>query len=79
MVKFRKEFDANRAEKRMEATDHPTEKNQFEVYCDMCGEMFFVDEIMFEKVNDAIREGFDNPFVCANCRDELDELAYSER
>jgi hypothetical protein len=42
----------------------------------MCGEVYFVDEYTFEKVNDALREGFDNPFVCADCRDEFDEAAY---
>lgn len=44
----------------------------------MCGEVFFVDEVTFEKVSHAFREGFDNPFVCDDCRNELDEPAYSE-
>jgi len=33
----------------------------------------------FEKVSHTLREGFDNPFLCENCRDELGEFAYSER
>jgi len=79
MIRIKEEFDANRAENAMQISDYPTEKAQFGVYCDMCGEQFFVDEITFEKVNHAVREGFDNPFICDDCRDELGELAYSER
>jgi hypothetical protein len=76
-VKVKAELDANRAETAMQAARYPTEKNQYDVYCDMCGEVFFVDEITFEKVSAALREGFDNPFVCDDCRDELGEIAYS--
>ena len=76
MLRVRAELDANQAETAMQATNYPTEKNQFDVYCDMCGEVFFVDEITFERVSEALREGFDNPFVCADCRDELGETAY---
>jgi hypothetical protein len=74
MVKV--ELDANRAETAMQATDYPTERNQYDVYCDMCGEVFFVDEITFEIISDAFREGFDNPFVCDDCRDEPGEISY---
>ncbi len=76
MVKVKEELDAGRAEKAMQASKNPTERNQFDVYCDMCGEAFYVDEITFEKVSTALREGYDNPFVCDDCRDELGERAY---
>lgn len=79
MVRIREEYDANRMENAMLVSHFPTDKTQFEVYCDMCGEQFFVDEITFEKVSHAIREGFDNPFVCEDCREELGETAYFER
>jgi len=76
MVRFRKEIDADRTESRMQITNYPTNENQFEAYCDMCGEVFFVDEIIFDQIAKALREGFENPFVCDDCRGELDELAY---
>lgn len=75
MVKVREELDANRAETAMRETIYPTEKNNFEVYCDMCGEVFFVDQLTFDKVSSALREGFDNPFLCEDCRDELGDAA----
>ena len=78
MMRLREEFDENLAEAAIHVSDYPTEKAQFEVYCNMCGEAFFVDEILFEKVSEALREGFDNPFVCNDCYGEFDELAYSE-
>ena len=76
MVKVKEELDANRAETAMQATRHPTDRHEFDVYCDMCGEVFFVDEITFEKISLALREGFDNPFICDDCQDELGETAY---
>ena len=77
MVKVKEELDENRAEAAMQAAKYPTEKNQYDVFCDMCGEIFYVDEITFEKISAALREGFENPFVCDDCRDELGERAYS--
>lgn len=79
MIRLREEYDASRTENAMEISSFPTEKNQYEVFCDMCGEVYFVDELTFEKVGHALREGFDNPFVCDECRGEADEAAYSER
>jgi len=76
MVKVKEELDANRAEAAMQATRYPTDRNQFDVYCDMCGEVFFVNEMTFEKISAALREGFDNPFICDDCRNELGETAY---
>ena len=77
MVKVKEELDADRAENAMQASRHPTEGKQLDVYCDMCGEVFFVNELTFEKISAALREGFENPFVCNDCRDELGESAYS--
>lgn len=79
MVRIREEYDANRAENAMQVSNFPTDVAKFGVYCDMCGEQFFVDEATFENVSHALREGFDNPFVCEDCREELGEAAYFER
>jgi hypothetical protein len=79
MIRLREEYDEARAENAMQVSSYPTEKLQYEVFCDMCGEIFFIDGITFEKVSHALREGFDNPFVCDKCRGEIDELAYSEK
>lgn len=76
MVRIREEFDADRAENAIHVSNYPTEKTQYEVYCDMCGEVYFVGGIIFEKVSSALREGYDNPFICDDCRDELGESAY---
>lgn len=76
MVKIREELDANRAETARQETTYPTDRNNYEAYCDMCGEVFFVDELMYEKVRQSLDEGFDNPFLCTDCRDELGDEAY---
>ena len=74
MMKIREELDENRAETAMQATRNPTDRNKFDVYCDMCGEVFFVNEMTFEKISDALREGFENPFICDDCREEQEEI-----
>jgi len=75
-MKVREEFDEHRTETAMQATNYPTEKNKHGLYCSICGKQFFVNEIIFEKVNNAIREGFDNSIVCDDCQNDLDERAY---
>lgn len=42
----------------------------------MCGGECFVNESVHAAVITAAESGLDNPFMCADCRDEYDELAY---
>ena len=53
-----------------------TEGNQHEVRCGMCGSTLYVDEETFRFVQDAIKSGLDDPFRCARCAEEYDDLAY---
>ena len=53
-----------------------TERNQHEVRCGMCGRIIYVEEDTFNFVSDAIEAGLDNPFRCALCKVEYDDLVY---
>ena len=53
-----------------------TEENPYELRCGTCGEVYFVGLETLESVNTAAREGLDNPFLCEDCKEEYDELAY---
>lgn len=53
-----------------------TEANPHELRCGMCGEVYFVSSETLEGVNTAVRAGLDNPFMCGDCEEEYDELAY---
>jgi hypothetical protein len=57
-------------------TSSKTEHNQHEVRCGMCGSTLYVDEETFRFVQDAIKAGLDDPFRCAKCKEEYDDLAY---
>ena len=57
-------------------TPHETFVNRFAARCGMCGEPLFVNESVHEAIITAAREGLDNPFMCADCEEEYDELAY---
>jgi formylmethanofuran dehydrogenase subunit E len=48
-----------------------------EIRCDSCGELFYVDDLTFESINRAIREGLDNPFICPNCEQAYEELSHN--
>ncbi len=53
-----------------------TERNQHEVRCGMCGRIIYVEEETFNFASDAIEAGLDNPFRCALCKVEYDDLVY---
>ena len=53
-----------------------TERNQHQVRCGMCGRVIYVEEDTFSFVSDAIEAGLDNPFRCALCKVEYDDLVY---
>lgn len=53
-----------------------TSKAEHEVRCGMCGRFLYVDEETFRFVQDAVKAGLDDPFRCAKCKEEYDDLAY---
>lgn len=71
-------YDADRAEDFKQPTAFQTERSQNEVYCSVCGEMFFVDDISFENISRAVENTLENPFVCEDCRSAYEEMEYSE-
>jgi len=57
-------------------TSYETPANIYQERCGMCGVIQFVDEATLRGICAAAEAGLDNPFMCADCRDEYDELAY---
>lgn len=57
-------------------TSYKTHADSVEVRCGMCGEVFYVDEATARSIAVAVETGLDNPFMCKDCQDEYDELAY---
>ena len=57
-------------------TTFKTAENQQELRCGMCGDIYFVDEETFRRVNRTAVEGLDNPFKCSDCEEEYDDLSY---
>jgi len=58
------------------ATRHRTFVNSYPARCGMCGAEYFVNESVHAAIITAAEAGLDNPFKCAGCEDEYDELAY---
>jgi hypothetical protein len=50
--------------------------NRHELTCGTCGEFFFVDDTTYEHASDAIESGFENPFCCEECEEEIEYLSH---
>ena len=57
-------------------TSYETPANRFEVRCGMCGDLYYVNEAVLAAIDTAVAAGLDNPFMCDDCQEESDELAY---
>ncbi len=78
MSRLRSFYDADRAEDFAQPTNYKTERNQNEIYCGVCGEMFFVDDISFEEISKTVEETLENPFICEDCRQEYEQMEHSD-
>lgn len=70
-------YDADRTESFGEPTVFQNDLNQNEVYCSVCGEMFFTDDLSFEKITRTVENTLENPFVCEDCRSEYEEMEHT--
>lgn len=50
--------------------------NQLQLVCGICGEIYYVDAVIFQQAMSAMEEGLENPFCCDECEAELEELAH---
>ena len=57
-------------------TTFKTAEHQHELRCGMCGEIYFVDSETLDSVNTAVQAGLDNPFLCEDCEEAYDEVAF---
>lgn len=77
MERIRGYYDADRDNNFAVPTTYPTGGNNNELFCSMCGEKVFVDDLIFDDVNRAIEETAENPFLCEDCLNEYEEMAHS--
>lgn len=52
--------------------------NQFQLVCEFCGGIFYVDEVTFRQALIALEEGGMNPFSCDECESEYEERSREE-
>lgn len=72
----RERFDLGRHEGSDNYSTLPTTLNRFKMNCSSCHASFYVDKAFFDQIETAMEEGLDNPFICDDCHDELDELGH---
>lgn len=76
MRRLRSYYDADRADPSTAPTNYRTGQNQNELYCSLCGEAFYVDDLIFDQVVRLVEKTMENPFLCAECLEEYEELAH---
>lgn len=76
MERIRSYYDADRVET-LVPTTYETEHNKNKLYCSLCGEMLYVDDLIFGDVNKAIEETAESPFLCEDCLSEYEDMAHS--
>ncbi|HEX6283663.1 MAG TPA: hypothetical protein VFZ71_02265 [Pyrinomonadaceae bacterium] len=57
-------------------TAFPTDTNLHEVRCGMCARELYVDDEGYRSYMETMTSGLDNPFRCAVCEEEYDDLSY---
>lgn len=75
MNRQRSFFESDRIEQLGQPTRYRTSINTNEVYCGMCGETYFLDDVSFTSVNRTIEVTRENPFLCQGCEFENEESA----
>lgn len=76
MQRLRSYYDGDRENNLSAPTNYQSGQNQHELYCSICGDSYFVDDLIFENVNKLIKETLENPFICRECLEEYEELAH---
>lgn len=75
-VRLREEFDADVNSERPEASEVKTDTFHFEINCDVCNRSLYVDDATRESIEQKIKKGLEERFVCSNCELDADVLAH---
>lgn len=78
-TKLKEEIDADLAENYVSITDYITKQNRYEISCGECAKTLFADKETSERIYRSIEQGLDNPFLCNDCQQEYEVLAYENR
>ncbi len=73
------ERDGELTEKILDYSRTRSHNNQYEVYCGMCGTVFYTDEDKSKKFRRSLMLTSDNPFICDECSQAYEDLAYENR
>lgn len=76
MERLRSYYDGDRQDKLSVPTTFRTDQNQNELYCSMCGETAYVNDVFFDDITRIIEETLENPFLCQECVELYDESAF---
>lgn len=76
---LKQETGAALGENHVGITDYKTRQNCYEITCAVCCRTFYADKETYESISRAVEQALDNPFICGECQQEYEDLAYRER
>lgn len=76
MPRVRETLDGDLTVNFAQTSPFKTERHRFEINCDKCNVVFYSDPETFEQIKRAMELGADNPFLCDDCQEELEETAH---
>lgn len=78
-ARLREEIDGDLVAEYVGITDFRTDVNRFEINCAECNRTYYADSETSDGIYRSIEQGLDNPFLCTECKRELEESAYENR
>ena len=79
MPSVREDRDADRLDESEAYSEYKSLQHRNEIICAECGQHLFVDDLTFERINDAAGEGFEDGFLCNDCSDDGEDAFYASR
>jgi len=78
-ITLKEEIDGDRAENYVSVTYYINDQNKYEINCGVCNKTLYADKETSARIYRSIEQGLDNPFLCNDCDQEFDELAFEHR
>lgn len=75
----KKDFNSFAGENVVQITEHKTEQNKYEITCGACGKIYYTDKKTTNYFNRLIKQDLDNPFLCGDCQNDLEEHIVQDR
>lgn len=76
---YPRDLDADLVPDEVGISDVRTAQYSSEISCESCNRVYYTDREHWENVNRKMELGLENNFLCSQCIQDLDALAYQQK